>query len=262
MKNSVLIITDLEGITGVYTIDQIPQDSPGYVEACRFLMADTNAAVDGAFAAGAEKVYVVDGHGSGKNFPENTLDPRAVRLFLPEMHSVINEIGAVMQVGAHARSGTMLGFLDHTQSSVKIHDYRYNGIPFGEMEQIGLYTGHYDIPNVMLSGDRTACEEAEKSFPGIRTAVVKIADSRNHANCLPEEEALLLIRQAAYDGFMARGEIAPFKFPLPITIEVEFNRADYCEEACSGNSAIERIDARTARMVKTGITDFYSILLR
>ncbi|MBQ4051936.1 MAG: M55 family metallopeptidase [Oscillospiraceae bacterium] len=261
MKNSVLIITDLEGISGVYTIDQIFEETE-YKEACKLLIADTNAAVDGAFAAGAEKVYVVDGHGSGKNFPENALDPRAIRVGVPEMHDVIHEIGAVMQVGAHAKSGTMLGFLDHTQSSATIHNYCYNGVPCGEMEQIGIYTGYYGIPNVMLSGDRTACEEAEKSFPGIRTAAVKIADSRNHAVCLHQSEALGLIRQAACDGFRARGEIAPFRFPVPFTVEVEYNRADYCEAVIASNPAIERVDARTARQVKNTVTDFYSVLLR
>jgi len=261
MKNSVLIITDLEGISGVYTIDQIFEES-AYKEACKLLTADTNAAVDGAFAAGAEKVYVVDGHGGGKNFPEGTLDPRAVQVGVPEMHDVIHEIGAVMQVGAHAKSGTMLGFLDHTQSSATIHDYRYNGIPFGEMEQIGIYTGHYGIPNVMLSGDLAACAEAGTSFPGIRTAIVKTAGSRNHAVCLPPEEARALIRKAAHDGFLARGEIAPFPWTVPFTVEVEFNRADYCEAAIAGNPAIQRADARTARQIKTGITDFYSVLLR
>ena len=261
MKNSVMIVTDLEGISGVYTIDQIFEEA-AYKEACKLLMADTNAAVDGAFAAGAEKVYVVDGHGSGKNFPENTLDERAVRLFVPEMHSVIGEIGAVMHVGAHAKSGTMLAFLDHTQSSATIHDYRYNGIPFGEMEQMGIYTGFYGIPTVMLSGDRTACEEAEQSFPGIKTAVVKTADSRNHAVCLPLEESTALIRQAACEGFKARGEIEPFKFPVPFTVEIEFNRADYCEAVIAGNPSIERVDARTARQAKETVTDFYSVLLR
>lgn len=261
MKNNVLIITDLEGISGVYTIDQIFEEA-AYKEACKLLTADTNAAVDGAFAAGAEKVYVLDGHGSGKNFPENSLDERAVRVGLPEMHSVIHEIGAVMQVGAHAKSGTMLGFLDHTQSSATIHDYRYNGVPCGEMDQIGIYTGFYGIPNVMLSGDRTACEQAEAIFPGIKTAAVKTADSRNHAVCLPVEEAAALIRQAAYDGFKARGEIAPYAYQLPFTVEVEFNRADYCEAAIAGNPAIERVDARTARQVKETVTDFYSVLLR
>ena len=73
----VIIVTDLEGISGVDSIEMIPEKNEGYRRACEYLMADTNAAVDGAFLGGATKVTVLDGHGGGRNFIDGMLDPRA-----------------------------------------------------------------------------------------------------------------------------------------------------------------------------------------
>ena len=54
----IYIITDLEGISGVDSIDMMDENSEGYKLACERLMSDTNAAIEGAFAGGADKVYV------------------------------------------------------------------------------------------------------------------------------------------------------------------------------------------------------------
>ena len=56
----VAIITDLEGISCVDSIDMIFGD--GYQFACEQLMLDVNAAINGAFEGGADEVFVVDGH--------------------------------------------------------------------------------------------------------------------------------------------------------------------------------------------------------
>ena len=53
---TVLIMTDIEGICGVDLWEQV---HTGAEFARERLMADTNAAIEGAFLAGADKVYVV-----------------------------------------------------------------------------------------------------------------------------------------------------------------------------------------------------------
>ena len=61
---TVFIETDLEGISGVSTIDMVANSDPRALER---LMADTNAAVRGAFAGGADRVLVLD-HGKVAQF--------------------------------------------------------------------------------------------------------------------------------------------------------------------------------------------------
>ena len=62
----ILLMTDLEGISGVNTIEKVSDEgTPGHRFALERLMLDVNAAVDGAFRGGATDVYVKDGHGGG-----------------------------------------------------------------------------------------------------------------------------------------------------------------------------------------------------
>ena len=73
----ILIATDMEGITGVTTWDQV---TPGHAEYARFrrlMTQDVNAAIRGAFEAGAEEVIVADGHWNASNILIEELDPRA-----------------------------------------------------------------------------------------------------------------------------------------------------------------------------------------
>jgi D-amino peptidase len=64
----IYIHTDLEGITGIDNIDMMSREHARHHEALENLMLDLNAAVDGAFAGGADHVTVLDSHGGGGNF--------------------------------------------------------------------------------------------------------------------------------------------------------------------------------------------------
>ena len=65
----IYIITDLEGVSGLYDISQIfDVGTPHFQAGLERLVVDTNAAIRGAFDGGADEVIVTDGHGSGKNF--------------------------------------------------------------------------------------------------------------------------------------------------------------------------------------------------
>ncbi|MBQ8642391.1 MAG: M55 family metallopeptidase [Clostridia bacterium] len=261
-RNAVFICTDLEGISGVSHIDQVMNtDSDGYRQACELLMGDTNAAIAGAFDAGAEAVYVLDGHGGGKNFIPGMLDSRARQIGIHDMPAVMPKVSATMQIGLHAMAGTRYAFLDHTQSSANIHNYYFNDIRIGELMQDGVYSGAFGVPCVTVSGDRAACAEAEHFFPGVYTAVVKTAEERNTADCLPVAEAQRRIYNAARAGYENRIHIRPYVFPVPFTVTVEYNRADYCDNVCRNRPDLERLDARTARSVKTRIESYFDVLL-
>ena len=227
----VLIVTDLEGISCVDSIDMIFQQVP-YRKACEYLMADVNAAVDGAFLAGATQVTVLDGHGGGDNFIPSLLDPRADQM--PAAHYVHNPVegyDALMCVGAHAMAGTENAFLDHTQSSQTWFDYCINGKPQGEIAQEAYFMGAYGTPLVMVSGDAAACREAENLVPGVATACVKEAKGRNAAQCLPLSETVERIRQAAKAGVERCREIKPLTLAMPTELSLTLCRNDYCDSA-------------------------------
>src|SRR5574340_943849 len=74
----ILIVTDLEGVGGVNNPDE--QLLPGqrrYMESRRMLTGETNAAVEGAFAAGASEVVIWDGHDGSRTLSIDEIDSRA-----------------------------------------------------------------------------------------------------------------------------------------------------------------------------------------
>ena len=155
----IFIITDLEGISGIGTHQQVMDTD---LETRKLLMQDTNAAIRGAFDGGATEVYVEDGHGGGGNFIMELLDPRAI--YADEVECKTNahqkSADAIMMIGAHAMAGTQNAFLDHTQSSIAWHDFTINGRKHGEVGQAAIFAGAFGIPMIMVSGDLAACAEA------------------------------------------------------------------------------------------------------
>ena len=77
----ILVIYDMEGVSGIDREAMTDSRNPAYAEGRRFLTSDVNAAVRGLKAGGAGAVWVEDGHGSGNAEEPDLLldqmDPRA-----------------------------------------------------------------------------------------------------------------------------------------------------------------------------------------
>ena len=260
---NVFVLTDLEGISGVDSINDIfDADSEGYRRALERLMVDTNVAVRAAFDAGAERVYVCDGHGSGKNFIEGTLDARATQIRVKDFPQVIRDVEAVVVIGAHAMAGTQRAFLDHTQSSKTIHHYFYDGKRIGELAQIGVYAGHFGVPCVAVSGDVAVCAEARALFgEDVAIAVVKETDVRNSAVCVDFATADARIYEAVQKGLANRHQVPPLVQKLPFEVAIEYNTTALCDDVCQARPDVVRVDGYTVRTVKDKIETYYDVLL-
>lgn len=258
----IYIHTDLEGISGVDRFEMMDQTTDGYQKARKLLMEDINAAVEGAFEGGATEVVVLDSHDGAHNFlPElldkrAQIDPRANKKWWAALDETYS---GCFFIGAHAMSGTINAFLDHTQSSINWHDYSINGRRFGELAQWAMVAGSFGVPMLMVSGDEAACKEAHDFFDPIETAVVKKAVGRNKAELVPLEEARARIREAAKKSISLigaagasipdrRDKAKPFVPKKPMEIVLEYNRSDYCDSAAK-LPGWERLDARTVRKV-------------
>jgi D-amino peptidase len=246
----ILIAADMEGITGVVHFDQV---TPGHAEYDRFrrlMTQDVNAAVRGAFAAGADEVVVSDGHWNSTNILIEQLDPRArLNSGTPRPYSMIegvDSVGAdgagidgVLFIGYHARMGTNNAILDHTWSSERVANLWLTPAgeqprPTGEIGLNGAVCGHFGAPVLMISGDQSACAEAAALFPGIVTAVVKEAKGRQAADCLPPAATAELIEQRAAKGverLLSDNPPQPLRLATPITVTVEFVRSHMADAA-------------------------------
>ena len=258
--NKIYIHTDLEGISGIDKGEMVKVGPGNSSYVTERLMADINAAIDGAFLGGATHVTVLDSHGGGGNFDLGQLDKRAQNDTKPNKKwwGILDEsYFGTFFIGAHAMAGTLHGFLDHTQSSERIYNCYINGRKIGELGQWAMVAGHYDVPLIMMSGDTAAVNEAAQFFGDVEAVAVKTGISRNRAKLiLSDEEATEQIRQAAKRAVERSEKAKPFKPLLPIEVKIEFTRADYCDniDFCPD---IERLDARTARMVSPTYQNFF-----
>jgi D-amino peptidase len=255
----IYIHTDLEGITGIDNIDMMSREHARHHEALENLMLDLNAAVDGAFAGGADHVTVLDSHGGGGNFILEMLDKRAENDTKPNKKwwGIMDEsYDATFFIGAHAMAGTINGFLDHTQSSQSWFNYSVNKRKMGEIAQWAMVSGAFGVPPVMVSGDEAACVEARQFFYPVETAIVKTGVGRNRAILVDPDEARIRIRDAARKSISIVKDAQPFVPAKPMEIILEFTRADYCDNTAS-HKGVERLDARTVRKVTDNALELF-----
>src|SRR6266702_3982388 len=116
---NVYISVDMEGCAGVVHLDQTRRTGSDYERARKWMTGEANAAVLGAFDAGAAAVLVNDSHGDMRNLFLEAMDPRAEILSgslkpLSMVQGVSPEFGAALFVGYHAGAGSHAGILDHT----------------------------------------------------------------------------------------------------------------------------------------------------
>ncbi|HUE98409.1 MAG TPA: M55 family metallopeptidase [Anaerolineales bacterium] len=235
----ILIAADMEGITGVTTWEQV---TPGHAEYARFrklMTQDVNAAIRGAFDAGADEVVVADGHWNGSNILIEELDPRArLNTGSPSpfsmMQGIDENMDGVFFVGYHARNGSPNAVLDHTWSSKTVANVWLNDILTGEYGLNSAVAGHFRVPVIMVSGDQTACALVTELLGDVETAVVKQASGRFAAQCLAPQVTQEMIRLSAERAVerLAEGDVPdPFVLDTPITVTVEFFSSDMADRA-------------------------------
>ena len=233
----IYLMTDLEGVAGVYTWE--PRDDSSLdahamrTRQQRWLAGEVSAAVDGLCAAGASQVLVNDGHGAGYTIDLDEVDPRAEVIngldrpfWLPCLDETCDATGII---GGHAKAGTADGCLCHTMST-DIRNWTFNGISLGEMGLQAAIAGHFGVPFVFATGDLHACREMEELIPGVVTVPVKVGLSRRSALQLPPARARELIREGARRAVSAIGRVKPLKLESPIRFRDERVEPTWDEE--------------------------------
>lgn len=260
----ILIAADMEGITGVVHGDQT---NPSHAEYGRFrelMTADVNAAVRGAFDAGADEVIVSDGHWDNRNILIERLDPRA-RLNsggprpLSMVEGIDSGVDGVLFIGYHARVGTTDAILDHTWSTQRVAGLWLNGQEMGEIGLNAAVCGHFGAAVLMISSDQNACAEAVALLGQVETAVVKRATGRTSAECLPPEVTGRLIQEAAARAVrrLAKGEApAPLRLEPPITVTVAFGRSDMADAAAIMPGA-QRLEGKRVQFIARDMPEAY-----
>jgi D-amino peptidase len=247
-KLKVYISADMEGVGGVSTWDVQASAKGREYDQFRHLMThEVNAAIAGAFDAGATEVLVSDSHGDAQNIDLELLDSRAslIRAWprpLGMMQGVDSTFEAVVFIGYHEREGRADAVLAHTFSggeSVKL-----NGLEMSEAGFNAAIAGDFDVPVVFLSGDQTICKHARELLGPMETAAVKQAIGFHSARMIPPGQVQTLIRERVKRGVERRKDLKPFHVAHPVRIEVQFNEIVKAEVA-SYIPGVSRISGNT-----------------
>ena len=245
----VFISCDIEGVSGV--VSSATQTSPegkDYGRARELMTAEANAAIAGALKAGATEIVVNDSHGPMTNILIEKLDPAATLVTgAPKPLSMMQGIGpdfqAVMFVGYHSMMGTS-GVLSHTISGASVANIWVNGIPVGETGINAGIAGYFGVPVVLVTGDDEVSKEARTLLPGVRTATVKWAVTRQSARCLPPAKARQLIEEEAEKALRDLASAKAWLPSSPVTFKIEFKDSGLAENAARMPHA-EVLDPRT-----------------
>jgi D-amino peptidase len=232
----VLIMTDMEGVSGIINWDQVNGGAPLYEEGRRLYTEEINAAVRGARAAGAKEIHVVDCHGAGGGWSFNSLIPE---LLDPDCQWVSGhawsrytdmfETGcdAALMVGMHARAGTPDGVLCHTISTTTWRNLYFNDTCVGEFGINAALCGHYGVPVVLITGDEATCREGRELLgDGLHAVAVKKGLGRYSARNLPPVKAREMIAAGAKKALSSPVKVKPYVPKKPTKITVDLGTVD------------------------------------
>jgi D-amino peptidase len=263
----ILIAADMEGITGVVNWDQVNPNHPEYARFRKLMTADINAAIRGTLEAGADEVFVTDGHANGNNILIEELNPQArLNTGTPSPYAMVQgcDLGldAALFIGYHARAGTTNAILDHTWSSATVANVWLNNRLVGESGLNAALLGHFNVPVIMISGDEAVCAEALELLGPIEMAAIKKASGRTSAECLPPYISQEKISEAAGRAIQHLNHDKPpkaFKVNTPIELKIEFISSDMTDRA-SLFPGTRRLDGRRIACTTENMPNCYSAM--
>jgi len=221
------ISVDMEGISGVATNMQLKKDSE-YNRFRMLMTADANAAIAGAFDAGATEVVVADGHGNMSNILIEELDERA-RLVsgnnrvMCQLEGLDTTFGGILFVGHHGREGgSEYSVINHTLAGICVEELKVNGKAIGETELNTFVAGDFGVPPLLITGDDAYVREVQETLPDITNVVVKRGIDRFAAELISPKKTQKLIREKAAEAVSKSREAKPYKIEGPVHIQVRF----------------------------------------
>jgi D-amino peptidase len=246
---------DMEGTAGVCAWEQCDARTPHpeYAIYRTWMMKEIRSAIDGAREAGATDVTVNDSHGPMRNvlFDELPDDVRVISGNRKPFSMVQNAdagFGGAFFTGYHGAIGDADAVLCHTYSPGVIYNARVNGLPCSEATLNAALLGHFGVPLLLVTGDRTTVEGVQAQMPWVTGAIVKESIGHFSSNSISPSASQKLIRDAARTAVGNRANAKPFVLDSPIALEIDVVRVEQADliELIPG---FVRIGSRTVRLV-------------
>src|SRR6266567_5892854 len=212
----------MEGVAGIVKWEQTDgtKEKRAYHEGRALYTEEINAAVRGARTSGATQTVVMDCHGAGEEWTFNSLIPdkldRGCEYVVQNDWTEYTEFleqgcDAALFVGMHAKAGTPDGVLSHTVSGQAWQNLRFNGTLVGETGINAALCGNWDVPVLLVTGDRAVCREGRELLgDGLTTVEVKEGLGQFSARQLPAKRARELIEEGARQALSDLEAVEPY----------------------------------------------------
>jgi len=225
---NVFISASLGGASGVVSRQETHWRGRFYNEARQYLVVDTNAAIDGSFAGGADSV-LVSTFDSGLELPLDLMHPQAnvVRFDrnvaggqLCGLEGLERNFDLVMLIGQSIDQGYPQSVLSGTLSQ-ELCAVEIDGDLVDNIDLLSALAGHYEVPVGMVTGDDTTCARANRLIPQAETVTVKSGIDTHTARCYPIDLCRARIQAAAQRAVERIGEMSPYHIGEPVNVRIE-----------------------------------------
>jgi D-amino peptidase len=245
------ISVDMEGVTGVIQPAQLGPAGFEYAQAREWATGEVNAAIEAARSAGVKEFVVCDSHGNAQNLLIDKLpeDVQIVRGFprpLEMMQGIDASFDGVLLIGYHASEWSVDAVRSHTISSGKLLGIKLNGT--GVMEAVfnAAIAGHFGVPVLLISGDRVAVTELQKTLPQVEGVVVKEPYGFHSAMTVTPARGRRLIAEGVTRALLDAAKAVPYTLKTPIALEVGFKFTPDAERAAY-IPGLTRVDTHVVR---------------
>jgi D-amino peptidase len=249
------ISSDMEGVAGVCAWEQVDARSPGtdFATFCRYYTQEVTCAIEGARGGGAGEVLVNDSHGPMRNLLLDDL-PAGVRAIFGNRKpfSMVQDadggFGGAFFIGYHGAAGDADAVLCHTYTPSVIYEVHLNGVRCSEATINAGMLGHYGVPLLLVTGDRTTVEGVQEQMPWVRGVIVKESIGNFAAVSMAPAAAQRAIRGVAEQAVREADGAELFRFDPPLTLDVQLVTAAQAHLVAS-IPGFERTGSRSVRFV-------------
>lgn len=231
-RKKFMIRSDMEGVSGVTSYEEVIPGTPGFSFGQRMMMEDLKALLLGLHEGGAGEIVIYDEHYYGRNIVLDDLpDPVSVICGKPPYRNdwaggIDDSFAGMIMLGFHSKAGTPGGLLHHTYEP-DIADIRINDVSVGEIGVESAIAGECGVPMILLIGDSAGVAEARVLISSCLHVSVKQSLCEWGACCYPPAKTGQWIRAAGKQAASAAANGSAFHFGRNIRMEVDLRPGNY-----------------------------------
>jgi D-amino peptidase len=188
----VLLIADLEGISGVDSLDALLEGAPGYEAAAAAMTREVALVAKRLEARGVESIVVSDAHRSGADTNLGALPATCEVRVEHDMYggALLDDVEAICCVGMHA-GGASEGFGAHTVSLNT--EWRVGEQLLTETHVAQWLAAERGIPLLFSSGDQVLKAQLGPPIPFVQT---KVSSGRGETRSFPKADFAAVMTKA------------------------------------------------------------------